>query len=276
MAVYCFLRLNVYMAEAHPIYELTNGKEVSISGNIAEIVINHFGLNKNLLDQISRLSKSVSPLSRMVFSNDAVDTILDQVHKGEGRGTYHRDGDGNVIYVKGTGNRSLLEDQNNGFPGKTSSLLHKFSPRAMGASDMVENVIEYVNAYIVFAGVAQERGWVELNNAVEAGVTVPLNLVEFDELSTRTAELWNESKERKGKYPSVGWNSLGGIGTISMLVPSDERVSNHIFNNFVEREPIDSQLLNPEYVAPVCRSIRELLKMGMIYYYDGFHAQNFF
>ena len=261
--------------ENTPIYELETGKDLGAAQDILRFLGTKFGLSSRLISDVKARAKVTTALSRLIFSH-AERKKIEESHEGEGRGTYHEDGDKNIIYVKGTGSLQLVDEKSGGFPASEQTLLHEFSPRVFGESDMVENIIEHVNASVIFARLAKQNEWSNLNQALEAGVSIPLNLTFLEEQSHRLEKLWNESKERQRKYPDITWDKLGGIGTVSMIVPSKNRLSNHLYINFKESEPRNENLLNAEYVGTAARGIGQLMQQGMYYYEDGFHAQNFF
>ncbi len=258
------------------IYELTDGKELSIAEEIYEIIWKRFGLNDKLLKEIKNLSETVSPLGRLVFGKKTRRDMLVGNHVGEGRGTYHEDSNGNTIYVKGTGNEDLVKNGNNGFPVNENEFFHKFSDRIMGASDTVENVTEYINSCIIFSESAKENNWTDIDSAIRFGISIPLGLVAFKEISEKLRSLWNKSRLHKNNYKNLSWKKTGGIGTISLLVPGKNRISNHLHVDHKKQITNEDELLNPKLVKQISQTVRQLLKTGMIYYHDGFHAQNFF
>ena len=214
----------------------------------------------------------------------------------EGRGPYHENipvaGTTATVYTRGNGaadrcSRTLTDDGS--FPGFPNSLDPFFyedtkrfdQPRVLGTQNIPCAMLEIINASVIFAEVSKKYGWKHLSEAVEAGVTIPIGVMEFPELSDYLKKLLREkvaeTTDPKAKKNSQWEANFNGFGSVGMIVPGNERCIRELdagTTTLSAKE--DRQLHDLERWRGSGRTLRTLLELGIVYARDSAHGQNIY
>lgn len=260
-----------------------------------EAVLNDLGVNSQLAKDVASRTKYLQPLLSLVYRRKPTDE--DNI-KREGRGVYHDKipvaGREAIVYVKGIGNEGLIEKIGKerpfpGFPGDTERLVfdHLLTlsqhPRILGTETLPWGFLEYINSCVVFAAEASKQGWTKMEDALEAGVTVPIGMVHFKELSAYLLDLLQRRiKETPHELEAkqLEWKgNFVGLGSVGQIVPSDTRLP-RLPNEELEGIKPDSELFNElrdtEKYRTAGRTLRGLLKLGIAYSAESSHGQNLY
>lgn len=272
----------------------SQGEKIRLLTNTGE-VLRDLGVNTKLANDVADKTAHLQPLLSLVYRRKP--TIGDKISR-EGRGVYHDRipvaGHEVIVYVKGIGNESLVEEVGNGnpfpgFPRDTERLVFdsilSFSrhPRILGTETLPWGFLEYINSCVVFATEAREQGWERIEDALVAGVTVPIGMMHFKELSQHMLTLL----QRRIKETPYGvearqleWrgNTIG-LGSVGQIVPSDKRLPRAPAEEMPDaktRVNTINEFIDTEIYRTAGKTLRRLLKMGIAYSRESSHGQNLY
>jgi hypothetical protein len=236
-----------------------------------------------LVEEVARAAEALRPLGALTLARPPDEQERAQL---EGRGAYHTDipiGETEVtVYVKGTGNEAAFEQGEGvftGYPSQADGLFFddltlSTHPRMLGTETVRWGLMEAINASCVFAHMAQREGWQKLEDAVRAGVTIPLNVLHQKELSAYLGDLLAQ-RITGGVHTfdadGLSWVGNESLGTVSMIVPSSERL---ISDSGDSTEAASARIRDPEVAEVTARSLRTLLEIGFCYSAASAHGQN--
>lgn len=262
-------------------------------------VLCDLGLDASLATDITTNTIPLQPLLGLTYRRRIA--TEDNI-KLEGRGVYHDNipvaGRKSIVYVKGVGNDQMLNceikpDSFSAFPNSTDRIMfdHMLTmshhPRIIGTETLSWGFLEFIDASVVFAELAKKYGWKKIEDALEAGVTIPIGMLHFKELSSRMQDLL---KQRIAETPHdyekdfLNWKgNFVGLGSVGHIVPSDERFA-RIPNEEYIRTPIDRENAEKDYLRlkessrweVAGQTLRHLLDMGIVYSEESSHGQNLY
>jgi len=138
--------------------------------------------------------------------------------------------------------------------------------------------MEAVNAGYILAHLAKREQWTHLSQAIDAGVTVPLNVMHFKELSGYIGGLLAERKNGE-VHPldedALKWEGNDALGSVSMIVPSHVRIAGGLKRDNATAE-ITKRLMDCEVAQTSARTLRTLLEAGFCYSSSSSHGQNLY
>lgn len=264
---------------------LTNPEEkIEVTCRASELLA-ELGTNRELVESVRDYETRLLPVNALVLAREPVGSERQR----EGRGDYHKVPVGDrkgIVYVKGTGSADMTKNPGvfPGFPANKEELffdelLMARHPRMHGTETLTWGLLELINASTVFSELAHEYGWKSIEEAQKAGVTIPLSVMHYKELSSYLQGLLqqatDESKD-KVDIEAMKWRgNFNGLGSVSMLVPSDQRIAGGIR----ESETVDTtihRLVDPEVATVVGRTLRELINLGFVYSTNSAHGQNLY
>ncbi len=274
--------------EAYGDPEKNRQDKVGIIGK-AEDILGYLGVNSKLVVEVAALRRQTEPLSTLILARkpEAVERV-----GLEGRGAYHDNipvGDRKaVVYVKGIGNeRTFDEEVEHPFPGFPSEQGKLFfdetfinpHPRMVGTETLTWALLELINSSVIFTQLAKKYGWQSLEEAIDAGVTTPLQVTHYKELSEYLQNLIRKEIDKTEDMlvrDSLEWRgNFIGIGSVAEVVPSKKRVEGGLREAETGDEKI-ARLTDPEIAATTGRTLRELFDVGFVYSESSAHGQNLY
>lgn len=260
-----------------------------------EAVLRDLGVDPGLIDDVVKKTKYLHPLLYLVYRRKPTDE--DHI-KREGRGVYHDkipvSGREAIVYVKGIGNEGLIEEIGSekpfpGFPGDTERLVFDHlltlsqQPRILGAETLPWGLLEYINSCVVFSAVASKYGWTKMEDALEAGVTVPIGMTHFKELSQYLSDLL-QRRIKETHYEEdakqLEWKgNFVGLGSVGQIVPSDRRLPRLPSEDMVDAAhtaEVTEVFQDSEKYKTSGRTLRRLAEMGIAYSRESSHGQNLY
>lgn len=262
--------------------ELGEADKIERIADVGSMLVS-FGVNEQLAAEVGQAAEILGPLSALTLNRRPEDHERETM---EGRGAYHQNipvgGTTVTVYVKGTGNEAAFDQEPgifNGFPTDHKRLFFDETtgphPRIVGTETIRWGLTEAVRAGAIFAHVAQKEGWTHLQQALDAGVTIPLNVLAQKELSNYMAGLVNEAGANASKLDGgIAWEGNRHLGAVEMIVPSSVRVA-PTGKTAVNPEVME-RMLDPRIAAATGRTLRTLLGAGFCYSRSGAHAQNIY
>jgi hypothetical protein len=238
----------------------------------------------SLLDDLGKAILAARPLGDQVLTREPED---DEKQYTEGRGIYYPDfliGEGvkrkrATIYVKGTGNAENFIGESApfpGFPSQEGKLFYddpsRLRPRIVGAEYMPGALLELINSSIHFAWLASKNNWTSLDQAIDAGVAIPLFATHFTEISKylkgRVDQERQQTDDERIKE-ALDWKKrFFGVGTVTQIVPSSTRVGRGRGPTVAER------LTDPSTYEKVGRALHTNIGSGLVLHPSSAHLQN--
>jgi len=206
-----------------------------------------------------------------------------------------------ILYTKGSGNKILLNGERE-YPGFSdleadkdivsdivsdediNRVFHDYPepgivPRTKGAASFDSCRNEFINAAVVFAETvkrkgAEDEGWTDVAQAVDAGVTIPVGVLRLPKLSEHQ---WDQAQKELDKldksseeYKFYSNPINKDLAIVGLIVPNNKRRSRKDENGWYE------QSLDKEVVLTTARTLRGLIDNGMVHHRLSAHAQNIY
>lgn len=242
-------------------------------------------VDPSLVGQVASVAELSRPLGTLVLARKPHD---EERLLFEGRGAYHEhipvSTTAATVYVKGTGNEEAFDQPPGvftGFPSHPEGLFFDSlnlarHPRILGTETARWALMEAINAGHVFAHIAKREGWTCIDEAVAAGVTIPLNVMHLKELSAYMGNLL--AHHRSGPIHTfdeegLAWKGNDQLATVSMIVPGHVRMVGGITDDVAL---VVERLTNPENTRVAARTLRTLLDAGFCYSSSSAHGQNLY
>lgn len=205
----------------------------------------------------------------------------------EGRGVYHDcvlSDLPTTAYVLGVGSQSVIKKRGTdvphpGFPDTSDYLMFdgvmgaSAHPRVLGTETTSWGFLEYLNASVVLAQLATANGWTTIEEALDAGATVPIGLLQLPTLTSYIGNLLKERVEASvhaSEHQHLSWKgNYDGLCTVGQLVPGCKRMPR--VGRLLGTE---SDALNPTNYSNIGFTLRTLLTYGIIYSTESSHGQN--
>lgn len=259
-------------------------------------MLEHLGVDRNIVRGVRAAAKFARPFGRLTLVREPLKSERSIL---EGRGHRHHGipvpvegGAKNVtLYVKGGGNKETFEKNGGsifpGFPNTTENLFFDDisktgSGRVRGTQTVTWGIIEMINAATILAGVSKEHDWTSFEQALEAEVTIPLQVSYLPGLSQHVRELIAQKKtetkttDEKARA-AMEWepNHLG-VGTITQIVPGTKRMYETVRDQGVADKELRKKWSDPEIPRTIGRTMRELFDAGFVYSKTSAHGQNLY
>lgn len=236
-----------------------------------------------LVDEISRLAQTLRPLNALTLGRKPLEAERAEL---EGRGAYHTVPVGDrwvTVYVKGIGNETTFDKQPGvftGFPGHADDLffddIGNRHPRMTGTETVRWGMLEAYNAATLFADIVTMYGFQTLDEVLDAGVTIPLNVLFAKELSAYAGSHLDEirAKGLEGlEEENLNWPGNDHLCTVSMIVPGRRRISRQPG----QRDPqTAANIADPQIAATAGRTLRIMIQQGRGYSPLSAHGQNLY
>lgn len=219
----------------------------------------------------------------------------------EGRGVYHDIGEGRFVYVKGVGSHLAFRNRKNPlikamskYPSYGKSKGDMFfddprsgvpHPRVLGAMTARWGKIEFVSSAAVFKQAVRFFGMTSLKEVRKAGLTIPIAVTHFPELSRLVASTMRKLRKRETNRIVKEALSLSrdfaGFGSVALEVPGNRRVkASFPFDpNLLEGTTVQKHAdhpLDPHLYRSMGRTLRALLQLGFVYSPPSAHTQNIY
>jgi hypothetical protein len=243
------------------------------------------GVESTLVADVVNTAEQLGPLGALTLARRP--TAQERTFF-EGRGSYHTGlpvADRlATLYNKGTGSEQTFDKPAGlftGFPSQADKLFFDGltvaqHPRMTGTETVRWALMEAVNAGYIFAYLAKREHWTGVEQAIDAGVTVPLNVMHFKELSCYLGDLLTERKNAE-IHPldekALNWDGNKALGSVSMIVPDHVRIAGGIDSDI---NTVVKRLINPEVAQTAARTLRTLLEAGFCYSSSSSHGQNLY
>jgi hypothetical protein len=252
----------------------------------AEGLLSTLGVHASLAADVARARQALTELSQAILSRAP---SRDERSGLEGRGAYHRveiEGREATVYVKGIGSERCFDGLERAFPGFPADRAKLFfdspsadHPRLLGTETLSWALLEMINAAVIFARQAERGGWRSLAEALDAGVTVPLEVTHFKELSAKMQALIREAlaeEQHPGRREGMSWRgNFVGLGSVAQIVPSARRLDGSLEG--VESDAVVGERRSDPAVAQTTgATLRALLEVGYVYSRISSHAQNLY
>jgi len=257
----------------------------------ASDVLKQLGGPSNLVNELAILEDKLFALSTQTMSRAPHDEEIEIL---EGRGLYQtitiNDREA-TVYTKGTGNASALNcgpfpcfpnqtEKSNLFYDEPGSLARH--PRIVGTETVTWGLLELINATVIFHHAIKEFNIKTLDDAIRLGVTIPIQVNHFPELTTYINELIDETLlSTKNEFEIQAMDYKGnrlGLGAVQLIVPATQRnIRNQLGmtpEEFMEHS--FQPWKDPKSVERIGRTLRILLEAGFVYSDRSAHGQNMY
>lgn len=268
--------------------------EVPIENKLAVIfspedLMRRLQVDSHLCNQVEDIAYRLRPLNTLILGRKPQGK---ERKLFEGRGAYHKDipitpEESATIYVKGSGNEKAFDQRRGmftGFPSEPDKLFFDDlilspHPRELGTETARWALMEAINATFIFAGIAQKHAWNDITQALQAGVSIPLNVMHQIELSSYLFTLLEQYKKITKDVvdkKALEWEGNAQLASISLLVPNHKRIAGGIDKNAEETNELVGRLTNPNIAKTAGRTLRTLVEMGFCYSIQSSHGQNLY
>lgn len=253
----------------------------------AEDILACLGLEPALVGEIAELREQTEPLTTLVLARKPLETERLRL---EGRGAYHKHILFNrevIVYVKGTGNESAFNQASSAFPGFPSEsdklffddLFLQHHPRMLGTETLGWGLLELINSSVLFAQLADKYRWKSVIEAIDAGVTIPLSVTHYKELSSHLQSLLekaiNNTEDTLDKEAMQWPGNFIGLGSVAQIVPSSRRLARE-GDQTSDKEALEQRITDPHVIETSGRTLRELFDAGYVYSEFSSHGQNLY
>lgn len=273
-----FVEIDNPRGENIPIKDRGEGKVKEVTN--LRLVLTDLKVNPQLIDSTVSYTESIIPLLGLIGGS--------KDNPREGRGVYLDGPNGEKVYSKGNGSewlleRDLEEGELPGYPRTTDELMYDTlknnrdtsHPRIVGTETLSWGMLEFVNAAVVFAEIAKREGWTDIQQAVKAGVTIPIGLLSLPELTAKMRKLLESKKAESEEWRRfLDWegNEIG-LASVGLVVPTDQR---KFRGSPYESQKPKEDFTNSQIAETTGRTLRRLLDMGIVYSKASAHGQNLY
>lgn len=249
------------------------------------VLLPAFGVRPELVEEIKEGAETLRRISALALNRRPMDP---ECRDFEGRGAYHTVPLGDrivTLYVKGGGSDLVYPKLNTpagpfpGFPSTPEGLLYQritsrtSRPRITGTLTASWALMELANASDIFAQEAEQHDWRHRDEALEAGTTIPQDMLALPSLSAYLGNLTRQyiaGASDMERAAILGWPANNHLVVMSLLVPGNERIRGGI-------EPKErGRLHTVANGRGVGQTLRRLAKMGYCYSVGSAHAQNIY
>ena len=247
------------------------GKDSTIEVTLAD-VLDLLPLDSHLKHGLKDLSETYDEASLHIITEPS------DKAKYEGRGIYSNHvyrGRPINLYTKGAGSMpNLIRAAEQGIkdplyafgPNKRGEYLFDeissswYFPRILGAEYSSGAAIEFLNAIRVMVDLCNRHSFTSLTELIDNGVTIPISTATFGGLKDYLGE------KVKDELDSMwDWEDVSGLGSVTLLVPSDKRTDFKKNSNECNLH------------KPIAKALRELYEVsGAMFSIESAHSQNFY